>query len=131
VIHLDTNVLIRLLVDDDMAPQQVAAARARVQSEQSVGIGASVFLETMWVLERSYRYPKAAISDVASKLLAHAKYQIAERQLLARAVEIHSGSSIGFGDALALAQALDSNAILVTFDRKLARMEGAEAVSNR
>lgn len=131
MISLDTNVLIRLLVDDDMAPSQVVAARARVQSEQSVGIGASVFLETMWVLERSYRYPRAAISEVASQLLAHAKYQIADRQLLTHAVEIHRGSSIGFGDALALAQSLDSNAVLVTFDRKLARMDGAEAVSTR
>ena len=129
MISLDTNVLIRLLVDDDTAPQQVVAARARVQSEPSVGIGASVFLETMWVLERSYRYPRAAISEVASQLLAHAKYQIAERQLLTRAVEIHRDSSIGFRDALALAQALHSDAILVTFDRKLARMDGAEAVS--
>ncbi|HET9033607.1 MAG TPA: PIN domain-containing protein [Dokdonella sp.] len=131
MINLDTNVLIRLLVDDDMAPQQVIAARARVQSEPSVGIGASVFLETMWVLERSYKYPRSAISEVASQLLAHAKYQIAQRQLLTRALEIHRDSSIGFGDALALAQALGSDAILVTFDRKLARLEGAEAVSTR
>lgn len=129
MISLDTNVLIRLLVDDEMAPEQVIAARARVQSEPSVCIGASVFLETMWVLERSYRYPRAAISEVASQLLAHAKCQIAERQLLTRAVEIHRDSAIGFGDALALAQALDSNAILVTFDRKLVRMDGAETVS--
>ena len=129
MISLDTNVLIRLLVDDDMAPQQVISARDRVQSEQSVGIDTSVFLETMWVLERSYRYPRAAISKVASQLLAHAKYQIANRQLLSRAVEIHRESPIGFGDALALAHALDSNAVLVTFDRKLARMDGAEAVS--
>lgn len=131
MINLDTNVFIRLLVDDDLAPRQVLAARTRVQSEPSVGIGSSVFLETMWVLERSYKYPRAAISEVASQLLAHAKYQISERQLLSRAVDIHRNSSIGFGDALALAQSMESNAILLTFDRRLARMEGAEEVSTR
>lgn len=129
MISLDTNVLVRLLVDDEMAPEQVAAARARVQSERSVCIGASVFLESMWVLERSYRYPRAAISKVASQLLEHAKYEIADRQLLSQAVDIHRDSSIGFGDALALAQAQQVNAILVTFDRKLSRMDGVEAVS--
>lgn len=128
MISLDTNVLVRLLVDDAHAPQQVAAARGRVQAEQAVGIGLSVFLETMWVLERSYRYPRAAIADVAARLLEHPKYHVADRTLLARAIEIHRDASIGFGDALALAHAQESSALLITFDRTLARMDGAESV---
>jgi predicted nucleic-acid-binding protein len=128
MISLDTNVLVRLIVDDEQAPQQVAAARARVQVEDTVCISQSVFLETMWVLERSYGYPRKTIADVAMRLLDHGKYRIADCALLMAAVEIHRVSSIAFGDALALAHARAMNATLITFDRNLVRLEGADAV---
>lgn len=128
MISLDTNVLVRLIVDDEDAPQQVAAARARVQTEDAVSISQGVFLETMWVLERSYGYPRKTIADVATQLLEHGKYHVADRGLLMKAVEIHRTSPIDFGDALALAHARSLKAVLISFDRKLLRLEGAEAV---
>ncbi|HET6546629.1 MAG TPA: PIN domain-containing protein [Rhodanobacteraceae bacterium] len=80
------------------------------------------------VLERRYRYPRAAIADVASRLLEHGKYRVVGRELLLHAVEIHRGTRVDFEDALALAHARASDATLISFDRKLTRLEGVEAV---
>lgn len=128
MISLDTNVLVRLLVDDADAPQQVASARARVHAETSVCISQCVFVETMWVLERSYGYSRRTVCHVAAQLLNHAKYVIADAALLAQAVDICRGAPVGFADALALAHGRNSGATLVTFDRKLARLQGAAPV---
>lgn len=123
----DTHVLVRLIVDDDEAPAQVASARARVADEPAIAIAASVFPETMWVLEHRYRFPRADVAKVATALLQHARFHVAERALLVLAVEILRESNVGFGDALALAHARHARGTLLTFDRRLARLEGAEA----
>lgn len=126
MIELDTNVLVRLLVDDEGAPAQVAQARARVAGEQAVAVGSSVFLETMWVLERSYRLPRKEVLRVANLLLGQPRFHFAEREWLLAAVECLREGNIGFGDALALAHARGSGNTLLTFDRKLGRCAGVE-----
>jgi predicted nucleic-acid-binding protein len=128
MIALDTNVLVRLIVDDEKAPRQVAAARARVQAEKAVALNQCVFIETMWVLERSYGYPRRIVCDIAAQLLDHSKYVVADSALLEQAVGICRSASIGFADALALAHACNIGATLVSFDRKLSRLDGAGAV---
>jgi predicted nucleic-acid-binding protein len=128
VIARDTNVLVRLLVDDAEAPHPAEAARMRVASEDAVAISQCVFLETMWVLERSHGVARRALCGIAQALLEHPKYLIADHALLAHALAILRATPIGFGDALALAHARANGAMLVSFDRKLARCESAAPV---
>lgn len=58
-IAIDTNVLVRLFVNDDEA-QQNAAVELLEQAE-SVIIPTTVLIETVWVLNRSYKIPLADI----------------------------------------------------------------------
>ena len=67
---VDTNVLLRYLVRDD--PQQAEAARALLESftpEQPAFICREVIIETVWVLERSYRLPRVEIADLIEQLI--------------------------------------------------------------
>lgn len=128
MIALDTNVPVRLLVDDADAPHQVEAARARVAAEETVAVSQSVFLETTWVLERSYWVARRSLREIAQALLDHPKYLIADRMLMAAAIAVLREAPIGFGDALALAHARTSGATLLGFARKLVRIEGAGPV---
>ncbi|MFT3790566.1 MAG: PIN domain-containing protein [Rudaea sp.] len=128
MIALDTNVLVRILVDDADAPHQVAATRARIAAEDAVVVSQSVFLETMWVLERSYGIARRSVCEIAQALLDHPKYRIADHALLADALAILRGAPIGFGDALALAHARANGATLLSFDRKLTRLDGVATV---
>jgi predicted nucleic-acid-binding protein len=50
----DTNVLVRLIVDDN--PSQASAARAELDAADVVAIGNAVLCEMSWVLGRIYRY---------------------------------------------------------------------------
>ena len=82
MIGLDTNILVRFLVQDD--PAQAAAARSLMTrcSAQAPGfVGREVLVETVWVLERAYRLTPAAISAAILGLLE------AEELVIEQAIE--------------------------------------------
>ena len=71
MIGVDTNVLLRFLVDDD--PQQNRAARemlARSDADSPVFVSAVTLAETVWVLTRTLGYPVRDIAAMVQDLLA-------------------------------------------------------------
>lgn len=61
MIAVDTNVLVRILVDDPGQSGQVKRARALAGEAGEVHVPLIVLVETVWVLETSYGLPKPAI----------------------------------------------------------------------
>jgi predicted nucleic-acid-binding protein len=53
-IAIDTNILVRILVDDQNAEHQCASARALIAEAGSVWVSPTVLAETSWVLESVY-----------------------------------------------------------------------------
>ena len=129
MIALDTNVLLRALVDDDAAVEQCAAARRLVAAANAVTISAAVFLEAVWTLSRSFGFPRKDVARVAAMLVEHPKYRVQDAALFEAAITRFAAGNIDFADAVALEHAARSNAVLHTFDRKLARLDGAHAVN--
>lgn len=71
MIGVDTNVLVRFLVEDD--PKQNAIARdffSKRSAEDPAFVSAIVIAETVWVLRRNLKLPLATVSDLVQKLLA-------------------------------------------------------------
>ena len=71
MIGVDTNVLVRYLVRD--IPEQAEAARSLLEglTPESPGfISREVAIETVWVLERSYRFSREQIADILKELTA-------------------------------------------------------------
>ena len=73
MIALDTNVLVRYLVRDDV--EQAEAARALLESLAADAPGyicreISVAVELVWVLERAYRFSRDQIATVLEELVA-------------------------------------------------------------
>ena len=132
MIALDTNVLVRYLVNDD--PMQAEAAQALLEGltfENQGFICREVALETVWVLERFYQFTRAQIANVLIELIATDHLVVETADDIARAAFTYSQGRIGFADLLILSAASRSGAVpLHTFDRKLARMEGAILVEN-
>jgi predicted nucleic-acid-binding protein len=116
VIAVDTNVLVRYLVEDD--PAQTDRAEAVLRSG-NVLVPTTVLLETEWVLRTSYRFDRAAIADGINKLLGlpglHAEDRPIAGQALAWYVE-----GLDFADALHLASSGRAEGF-ATFDRALRR----------
>jgi predicted nucleic-acid-binding protein len=116
VIALDTNVLVRLLVDDH--PEQTRRAR-RLLEAGPVIILPTVLLESEWVLRGAYRLAPGAIASSFRKLLGVPKVAAENAEAIAQAIEWYE-QGLDFADALHLAFARGAEA-LATFDRRLAR----------
>jgi predicted nucleic-acid-binding protein len=83
VIGVDTTVLLRLLIVDDI--QQNARAKAffaQRTPEDPAYIGAIVLTETVWVLRRQLKYSRQAVENVVNGLLASAELVIEDGQRL-------------------------------------------------
>ena len=78
MIGLDTNVLIRHLTQDE--PNQAARASALIERSCSVEepgyINRVVICETVWVLERAYRYDRSVIASCLETILRTADLRV-------------------------------------------------------
>lgn len=74
MIAIDTNVLVRLLVNDDEA--QGSRARAVFEVEE-IWIGKTVLLETFWVLRSVYDFKDIAIARAIEGALGLPRLQTA------------------------------------------------------
>lgn len=118
---LDTNVLVRALVQDD--PAQGRRAQACL-SARPVYIPVTVILELEWVLRSRYGYSPKAIADAMKKLAILENAIVGEQAaVIAAAKKMRLGWD--FADALhhALAAGCDDFA---TFDTNLARRAGRD-----
>jgi predicted nucleic-acid-binding protein len=110
---LDTNVLVRLAVND--SPSQVALAKAVIGTSR-LWIGVSVLLETEWVLRSRYGYEKTQITALFAALLESAQFQLEDSEKVREAISL-CDQGADFADALHLCRAPDT-AILLTFDAR-------------
>lgn len=133
MIAIDTNVLVRFLVNDD--PEQAAAARelmAAASRQEPVFLCREVLVETVWVLERAYRFSRARIADSLVELVAADGLVLEAADDVAEAASAYRSGSAGFSDLMILAACRRSDAqTLFTFDQQLAALDGAELSGRR
>ena len=126
MIALDTNVLVRYLVRD--IPDQAEAAQGLLEgltSEDPGFIGREVTIETVWVLERSYRFSREEIADILEELTAVHSLIFEARDEVAQAASGFRRGGPDFADLMILAAAGRVGALpLYTFDQALARVDG-------
>ncbi len=67
-VAVDTNILVRALVDDD--PVQGAAARAILSGAHRVAVPITALCETVWVLSRAHRVPRREIATMIRRLFS-------------------------------------------------------------
>src|SRR5258708_38365695 len=95
---VDTNVLVRLLTQDDR--RQAAAARALFGSGP-VWIAKTVLLETGWVLGSLYGFDEEAIRGAFTKLLGLSNVHAEDEPAVAAALALTT-DGIEFADAFHL-----------------------------
>jgi predicted nucleic-acid-binding protein len=127
MIGIDTNVLLRAIVGDDLAQQKKAAKFLKSQcSKTNPGfINLLVLGEVVWTLDRGYRYDRAQIGDVIEALLSTAELVVERQEDVAKALLRYRQSNIGFADVLiATVNARQGCSTTVTLDRKAAKRDG-------
>lgn len=127
MLALDTNVLVRLLTQDDPAQAARAAAVLEQHAEEdgALFVADLVLGELVWTLERSYGLPRADIQRALEALVHNATLGFESRETLRAALTLFARGKAGFADCLILAkaQALGCEQLL-SFDRGLKDLPG-------
>lgn len=131
MIGLDTNVLVRFLVQDD--PAQSAAATALISglTEAAPGlICREVMIELVWVLERAYGLSRADIALAIDGLLEARELGVEAADRVAIATDRYRRGGAGFADQMiALAGQGAGCRETVTFDRKAGTIPGMRCLN--
>jgi predicted nucleic-acid-binding protein len=124
MIAVDTNVLVRLLTDDDRG--QVAQARALFATEE-VWVPKSVLLETSWVLKSVYRFRSTDIHEGLRKLLGLSNVTVEDRNAVVTALSF-ADQGLEFANALHFASS-PAGARFFSFDESLVKRVQKAGVS--
>ena len=132
MIALDTNVIVRYLVGDNAEHAEAARALLNGLTPGSPGfICREVVIEVAWVLERSYRFTRSRVAEALMDLTASDSLVVENSNDVAAAAHRYRQGGAGFSDLMILSAAERVGAIpLHTFDRRLARINGAVLVEN-
>jgi predicted nucleic-acid-binding protein len=124
---VDTNVVVRLLTEDD--PKQAAAAKVLFASGP-IWIAKTVLLETGWVLRSLYGFEDSAIRDAFTQLLGLKNVHAEDRPAIAAALAL-TVHGVELADAIHLT-GKPPGATFVSFDQALvhrAKSAGAGEVA--
>ncbi len=129
---LDTNVLVRFLVQDDA--RQGAAAnrliRGGVEAGGALFVPVTVVLELEWVLRSSFEFDKPAVLQALFGLLGSFELAFESEAAVELALGNYADGKADFADCLhtALAMAAGEQA-LWTFDKAAAKVDGARLLA--
>ena len=117
MVALDTNVIVRLLTNDD--PAQVDRARALLERE-SVWVGLAVLLESEWVLRAVYQLDRRTIAKALTAFINLPQVTVDDDARARSILELYS-SGLDVADAMHLVAARASASAFATFDGALTR----------
>ena len=125
---VDTNILVRLIAQDDHRQ----SALAEVFIEKGAWVSILALAEAVWVLATVYGRDAAALATAIELLLNHRTLILQDADVVAAALDLfRSRPGLKFSDCLILELARKAGHLpLGTFDRRLAKMEGARIVSS-
>ena len=111
---IDTNLLVRFLVKDDI--KQASRARKLIESN-TIFIPKTVLLETEWVLRYTYEFDRAAVNQALEKVCGLSQVTVENASSVTQALFWHA-DGFDFADALHLASSQNAQSFF-SFDRSL------------
>lgn len=99
MVSIDTNIVVRLLVNDD--PSQTARAASLFKANK-IFISKTVVLESEWVLRAVYNLDRKKVNASIVALISLEDVVVEDEAVLFSALEIHS-KGMDFADALHVA----------------------------
>jgi predicted nucleic-acid-binding protein len=129
MIAADTNLVVRLLTQDD---KKQAAIANTIYATQEVWIAKTVLLETSWVLESVYGFSSTAVRAAILLLVGLPNVRLENDEAVVAALDLIA-KGLEFADALHLTSRPD-RVTFVTFDKRLverARRAGVGGVESR
>lgn len=119
MLAVDTNVIVRIVVNDD--PDQARRAVALFEQER-IFISKTVLLEVEWVLRFSYQLPREVIAATLRKVAGLCNVVVEKPDEVSIALDWHE-QGMDFADALHLASSSRAERF-ATFDQKMMKLAG-------
>ncbi len=127
MIGLDTNALVRLIVEIEGDAKQVALVRTTVRKVIASGkrcfVNRIVLVEFVWVMESALKLPRQDICRFLDVILNNGDLCVEDRDAAVEALECYRNGTADFADALIAVGNRDKGCeTTLTFDRKAARL---------
>ena len=122
MIGVDTNVLVRYIVEDDpeQSPKAFAMIERLLDRDERLFVPQLVICELVWVLSHAYRYERDAVVTILNTLRRSAQVVIEDPDQVKRAVDAYAAGSGDLADFLiAERAAAEGCSAVATFDRAL------------
>lgn len=127
----DTNIVVRLIVEDDEDQSRRAeiAWRSALAGE-GVFLPKVVLVEAAWVLRTAYRFDSATVAKTLCRLLDVDGVKIEDEIEVRQALTFFEEGAADFSDYVILETANQARALPVrTFDRRFAREDDVELLA--
>lgn len=126
MIGLDTNVLVRFVMQDDERQSPIATQLIGSLSSQNPGyISTVVLIEMVWVLRSSFGVAKLPLQAILIRILSNAAFSVENTQAIRHALQAYFPASGELTDCLIASLARHAGcACTYTFDRHAARDAG-------
>ena len=127
MIALDTNVLVRFVVEDDLEQSRRAKdfLRKNIRKRVRFYISDLVLCETVWVLSRAYGFTRPEICNALRQLVSARELVFASPERTHGAIDSCEQGRGDFSDYMILEEALSAGCTAVaTFDKGLLRERG-------
>ena len=122
MIAVDTNILVRYIVEDDRAQTALAAAMIEraIQRNEALFISQIVFCELVWVLSYAYKFSREGITGALNELRRGAQVTVEGADEVKRAIDAYAAGRGDFADYLIAERAMAAGCTAIaTFDRAL------------
>jgi predicted nucleic-acid-binding protein len=127
MIGLDTNFLLRYLVQDDpfQSPKATAMMEGRLSAENQGFVSIVAMTETIWVLGRVHGVGRAELAEIVNRMLRSDSLVIEHEEEVAAAATVLRDGRGSFSDALIGALGASAGCMhTMTFDREASRLPG-------
>ncbi|MDJ0673901.1 MAG: type II toxin-antitoxin system VapC family toxin [Calothrix sp. MO_167.B42] len=123
MVVVDTNIIVRLLTQDDELQYQKSLD---IFQTQTIFIPDTVVLETEWVLRFAYKFKPVEICTALRKLFGLSNVNLSNASLISQVLQWHE-AGLDFADAFHLAQS-QNHLEFYTFDEKFVKK--AKGITN-
>ena len=133
MIGLDTNVLIRYIVQDDEYQARIATdfIENECSKENPAFINEVTMCEIVWVLKRAYRYDKSIILNIIQQILSNDEIQIASHRQAKAAFDDYEIGNADFSDYFIAQLNKESGCeVTVSFDKKACNHQNFKILSS-
>ena len=131
MIGIDTNILLRLWLNDDPAKNRRidVLLAAHGGTPGSLLVTDVVLAEAVWTLRSAFDQDKAAQLLAVRSLLAETAFAFEDREAVVAALNLFEAGSCGFADCLVVAKhARQGCDFTATFDRGMRKLPGIKVL---